>query len=389
MLWFYRIICGQLHIRIYGTGPERLLNIAASNRLGLRCVKVNRDGIYAVMPVNKFCVLRKLIRKTGIRIHIIQKKGIIFFLKKHRERAGFITGLVLFCIILKFLSGFIWTVNVVGNKTVETSKILKACRNVGVYEGVRSSQINTTNGPQEMLISMPELAWGSFNIENCILTVNVTEVKKTDRNKNNGPSNLRATSDGIITGIDVSSGNVLVKIGDVVSKGDLLVSGVLETADSSVFVHSEGEVTAQIQKSISVSGYFDETIKVPTGEKKQRTVLDFYTIKIPLYVGNIDKPNCSKLMEKQLYLFGNRLPFGVTVRKFTILKEKRIKHNYDELVGILQGKIEEKCEKLYPDGAEIIYEGIYEDKEKLTLERIVSVNEKISAEDLILFDTIN
>ncbi len=389
MLWLYRIICGELHIRIYGTGPERLLNIAAKNRLGLRGVKVSRDGIYAVMPSNKFRILRKLIRKTGIRIHITKKKGAIFFLKKHQARTGFLLGIILFLGVLKFLSGFVWTVNISGNNNVKSSEILNACHKVGVYEGVRSSRINTTADAQEMLMLVPELAWGSFNIENCVLTVNVTEVKKTDREKNGYPSNLRATSDGVITGIDVSSGNVLVKIGDIVSKGDLLVSGVLEHADSSIFVRSKGNVTAQIEKNITVSGNFKETIKTPTGKCKKRTVFEFFSIKVPLYVGEVKMPYSAKTTQKNAMLFGNKLPFSVTTREFKLLEEVEIEHSYEELEKMLKEMVEKQTKKLYPKGAEIRYEGVTETANGITLERIVSVNEKISCEDLILFDTIN
>ncbi len=389
MLWLYRIICGELHIRIYGTGPERLLNIAAKNRLGLRAVRVNRDGIYAVMPSNKFKIMRKLLRKTGIRVHILKKRGIAFLLNKYRARSGFVAGLLIFTLALNFLSGFIWTVNVSGNVNVKETEIINACRRIGIYEGVRKSKINTTADAQEMLMLIPELAWGSLNIENCVLTVNVTEVKKSDRDKNGYPSNLKAKCDGIITGIDVMSGNVLVKIGDVVSKGDLLVSGVLENSDSSVFVRSKGSVTARIQKKITLSKNFKEKITVPVGETKKRTVLTVFGAKFPLYLGCVKKPYNSTYSQKYATLFNNKLPFGIFVPEFELLREKEVVYSYDELEQLLKQSVEKQTEKIFPNGAEICYDGITETSSGLTFERVVWANEKISFEDLILFDTIN
>lgn len=389
MLLLYRIIWGEVVIKIYGTAPERLLNTAAENRLGFRGVRVNREGIYAVMPVNKFFRLRQYVRKTGIKIHIVGKKGLRFFLKRYNARAGFFLGLLLFAAVLKFLSGFVWTVEVSGNNLVKSSDILNACRALGVYEGVSAKSIDTTNGPQEMLIRIPQLAWASFNIENCVLTVNVTEVRKNEREKSEYPSNLRAVSDGVITKIDVYSGNVVVKIGDTVSKGDLLVSGVLESSDSSIFVRSKGSVTARTEKTVTVGGNFLQTVKTPLNKTEKKTVLEFFSLKIPLYIGETEPPYNTRSFHKRAKIFGKLLPFSFTTRKFELLREQNIEYSYEELEAILKKKIEEKTEKMCPDGAEIRFEGIKETENGLTLERIVSVNEKISSEDLILFDTIN
>lgn len=388
MLWLYRIIWGEVCIKIYGTAPERLLNTAAENRLGFRGVRVNREGIYAVMPVNKFFRLRQYVRKTGIKIHIVGKKGLCFFLKRYNARTGFFAGLLLFAAVLKFLSGFVWTVEVSGNNLVKSSDILNACRALGVYEGVAAKSIDTTNGPQEMLIQIPQLAWASFNIENCVLTVNVTEVKKNGREKSEYPSNLRAVSDGVITQIDVYSGNVVVKIGDTVSKGDLLVSGVLESSDSSIFVRSKGSVTARTEKTITVGGNFSQTVKTPLNKTERKTVLEFFSLKIPLYIGETEPPYNTRSFYKRAKIFGNALPFSFTTRKFELLRDRNIEYSYEELEAILKKKIEEKTEKMCPDGAEIRFEGIKETEYGLILERIVSVNEKISSEDLILFDTM-
>ena len=67
------------------------------------------------------------------------------------------------------------------------------------------------------------------------------------------PTNLKAAADGIIKRIDVTSGNCIVKVGDTVAKGDILVSGMEERADGTKFVHSAGRVTAVIEREVTVT----------------------------------------------------------------------------------------------------------------------------------------
>ena len=47
--------------------------------------------------------------------------------------------------------------------------------------------------------------------------------------------------------MDITSGTSVVSVGQAVKKGDLLVSGIIETADVTRFVNSRGKVYAKIK----------------------------------------------------------------------------------------------------------------------------------------------
>lgn len=388
-IWLFRMLCGEIAVAFTGDSPERILNITAANRIRLRGVRLSKNGISALITPKNFKKLRCFLRGSGLRAHITRKMGLPFILKRYRARSGFLVGAVLFFSILKFLSCFIWTVNVNGNKTVSEKEILEASRKVGVYEGAFADNINTTGGAQRLLIDCPELAWASLNIENCVITVNVTEIKKTDRDKSATPTNLISNADGVITGIDVTAGNVLVKIGDVVSKGDLLVSGVVDSMDSTVFVRSKGTVTARTERTLSANCNFTVKKQQSLKKVKKRAVLEVLGVKVPLYIGKVKTPYTSQIKIKQACFFKSKLPIKLTVKTFNLTKEVKIKYNNEQLLGILRNDINKQTKKLGLNNVKIISENIIETEEGLKLEQIISADEKISAEDVILFDTIN
>ena len=118
------------------------------------------------------------------------------------------------------MSGFVWNIEINGNKTVSETQILRECESLGIKIGVKKSKLNTKILAEKFLIDSDKFAWAAFNIEGCVLSVDITETKNNI--DVNVPSNIKAIREGIITKIDVTAGNCIVKVGDKVSTGDVL-----------------------------------------------------------------------------------------------------------------------------------------------------------------------
>lgn len=339
MLWLYRFFCGYLELAFFGEYPERILNLCAKNRITLWDSRYKKQKIFCKMTAKDFLKLPQIIKNSGIRVHIYKKIGFPFIARRYKKRIGILVGAILFFAFLEFMSGFIWIIDVTGNQTVTDGEIISVCQDLGIYEGVRIKNIDSKNQSQELLLNMESLAWASLNIEGCKLTVNVSEVRKTDGQSY--PTNLKASADGIITHIDVTSGNCVVSVGDTVKKGDLLVSGIIEASDGTRFVSSKGSVTAQTKRIVTVSENFSQSVSIKTGEQKSKSVLSFFGLKIPLYLGAENGNYESKLQENRASLFGQILPISLYSRSFEFLEEKTVIYNEEELKQRLEQKLKE------------------------------------------------
>jgi len=242
-------------------------------------------------------------------------------------------------IFLKYMSGFIWLVEVTGNEKVDSGEILRACESIGIRQGIRSSDINTKTQREKLLLKLDSLAWASLNIEGCKLTVNVSEIEKKGEN-NECACNLKAKADGIIKKIDVTSGNCIVKIGDTVKKGDVLVSGVFEKLTGTEFVHSSGVITATTQRSVTVEGEYEKMERIENGEIKNKCVLEFFGVKIPLYLGKESKSYNQSLKTKHATLFGVNLPIKIHEKEFRFTEEYKKIYSEEELIAELENKID-------------------------------------------------
>ena len=338
MLFLYRFFCGVLEIELSGIYPEKIFDLLERNRIAVWNSRYSNKKICLFITIKDFKKLPKILKKSGIKVHITSKKGFPFFISKYKKRFGVFLGIILFLAVLEFLSSFIWIIDVEGNKTVSYNEILSACDELGVNIGTRCSQINAKAKAQELLLKMEKLSWASLNIEGCRLTVNVTEVteKKED---NSVATNLKAKSDGVITRIDVTSGNCVVKVGDFVKKGDLLVSGIWERADGTRFVHSIGSVMADTEKVLCFKEPLMKRTKSPTGKTKEKKVLEFFSIKIPLYLGKTHGDFETEIKSENLILFAQKLPIVLHEKKFIFVENKMQKREYEKVCEILEEKL--------------------------------------------------
>ena len=381
MLYLYRFFCCILEVEFFGIYPEKIINLCAKNRIAVWNVHYGNEKIRLFITVKDFKRLPKILKRSGLRLHILNKTGFPFFINRYKRRFGIFAGIVIFFAVLQFMSGFIWIIEVEGNKTVTDREILAICEEIGIKIGVKRNSIDTKNTPQDLLLKTDKLSWGSFNIEGCKLTVNVTEiVPKTE--DNTVATNLKAAKDGIIEKIDVTSGNPVVKVGDIVKKGDLLVSGITETMRDTKFVHSIGTVTAKTEETITLFEPFIKKTETLTGKTAKRRVLEVFGIKIPLYIGK-EKGNFKTETDcKNLKLLSQNIPIKIYTKKFIFVKKENLTRDYNELCQQLRERLEKESKT---KNFNVKTKDFTQNENGVTLTAVVTKTEDITYSENLIF----
>ena len=310
-LRFLRYLLGYLKVEFSGEFNERILNLLSFNNVSIWGIEKKKDKIYLAMPISAFKRMRKIRGDTKIKTKIIQKAGVPFLLKRYRLRIGALTGVVLFAAIIYFLSCFVWHVDVVGNQSVSKEEILSICSSVGLNKGTFKSKINSHKIRDLILLNSEKLAWASINVEGCVVTVNVSEIKNTPQN--NDISNIVADYNAVIKKITVQKGSATVKVGDAVQKGDLLISGVVTSAGHSYFTNATGVVLAEVEDKITVEINKKRTDKISVGNSYKKYALEIFNLSIPLYLGTEQRLYDYTYNWKPMYLFGREMPIGYYV----------------------------------------------------------------------------
>lgn len=388
MLFFYRLWRGFLRIEIRGDIAEKLLNICAKNGIPLWNIKRRGEVIRCYIAVGDFKRLPRLVIKSGLRVHILDRYGLPFFTERYKKRYGIPVGAAVFFAFLTFMSGFVWSVEAAGNGNISENEIIAECRELGITEGMRKGEISPASAKLQLLLKDNRLSWCAFNIEGCYLTVDVTEAKKKEED-NSVPTNLKAAADGIIKKIDVTAGNCIVKVGDTVAAGDILVSGIEERAEGTRFVHSIGSITAATEREITVTANYRQKITLKTGKKKTKRVLSFFGIKIPFYLGCEKGTYNAETSVKALKLFGKKIPIAIYEKRFEFTEETE--KNYD------RNALEKELERLFSEKVKLEISGDFQVKNReideiqggLRLKTVVSAEENIAVQDIMLFNTGN
>ena len=348
MLKVYKNITGYVSFFGKGVFPERFLNLCAKEQILVWDSKVDVNEIQGKMYIKDYKQIKRIAKKSCMRLHITKRHGFPFLINRYRHRYGILIGAILFFLIIWYLSGFCFNITINSTDAINKEKVLISLTNSGVYIGERIDKIDTEKARQDFLIKNKEYSWAAFNIKGCFVEVILT---KTDQKKMNNtqkaPCNIIAKNDGEVLKIKAYEGKVSVKIGEAVAKGDLLVSGAIELNNKTTkFVHSNAEVIAKTRHKLSVFVPFNTKQKLYEKGNIKRSVLTFANINIPLYLGEIKKPYVHTKKIKYYSLLGVELPFKKTTVHFKKITYKNVKLNINQAKQLAIEKMNKKAKNL-------------------------------------------
>ena len=211
-----------------------------------------RDRVTMTLSRSDFRLIRPIVRRHGIRVHIVGRRGIIFPILRLRFRPVLVIGLPLALAALAFLSTrFLW-IEIDGTERIPDAVILRALAGQGVERfGTLPEDAFATVSAKARLYD-DRIAWISLERHGSTLMVHVTEHRPTvNRVDPDAVCDIVAVKDGIITGLDVRKGNAVVSLGDAVKAGQTLVEGVYfprtnEVVEEPLRVHASASITANV-----------------------------------------------------------------------------------------------------------------------------------------------
>ena len=275
------VVSNQVRCLVTGEETLRFVNLCRNNGIELRHLVRRENAIQMEIDAENFKKLRPLVRKTHVKIHILNRHGPAFFFYRHKRRWWFLLGMTVFAGMIYMLSLFVWQIDIDGNRKYTDALILQALAQMDVKTGCRKSEIDLPKIEEELRIMYNEITWVSASIAGTKLQIELREgdlkisgssgggqtgnVKRVENRENNPktqngesetdlPANLVADEDAIITNLVVRRGTVAVRYGDEVKKGDVLIEGQVyiynedETLKKVDYLTAEGDVFGKYQE---------------------------------------------------------------------------------------------------------------------------------------------
>ena len=106
---------GYLRIRLRGFSPERFLNLCMAKQIVIWDLRYQEDGYEFFITIKDFRRVKPLVHKAQVRLRIMGRYGLPFFLYRNRRRKLYGAGVICFFLVLFVMSQFIWDITIEGN----------------------------------------------------------------------------------------------------------------------------------------------------------------------------------------------------------------------------------------------------------------------------------
>ena len=386
-LWHY--LKGYVIIIVNGQSVEKFINICTRRQILLWDMeRVERNSVRMKMSIRGFKNARTAARKSRCRMRILEKKGFPFLFGKYKKRKGFVLGLIVFAVLIYFMTSIIWSIDITGNYHVKADKLIEQMSEYGIYRGASKRAIDPKFLADMLMLKNRQLSWVGVEIKGTRLLISVKEGVETPMIiPLDQPCNVVAKNDGIIVSIIAKNGLALVKEGDTVRRGQVLITGILESKYpefGSKQVHAIGEVVARTWYEIKKEVPKIKVNRMRTGLEWNKYSIYFLDLKVRLPSGK----NPFELYESNIIdkapVIGNKfkLPFGIVVEKYYELEEEEQVLDQQQAREIAENMAVEEIQQVVPKDAEIVERQLqfFAEDEKEYISITVECTEDIAAQ---------
>ena len=285
MLHWVQYIKGYVTIKVWGYSTERFLNLCGNHDILVWDIENHGDYYTMKISVKGFFSLKTLLKKTGTRASVLQRSGLPFFVPKIKRRKIFVIGLIICLFFWMLTARFIWDIKIEGNYSLTEDVLMDYLKSQGVHTAMKKKELKIEELEMGLREEYDMITWASLRVDGTTLVIQIREnempqydspgqsTQSSDSEKNG--KDIVATKDGMIVYMITRKGVPQAAIGDVVEKGQILVSGAVPiyNEDATVrryqYYEADADIRIAYEKSLSVEKLTAYQEKVYSGREKK------------------------------------------------------------------------------------------------------------------------
>lgn len=386
----YNYIKGYTKIQVEGYFVERFINLCMNQNVKVWDIARKFEGIIILkIETRDLNKVEELAKTTRSCIRIVEEKGVPHIIQTYKKRKNFAIICALVLIFIYLYSIRIWQIEITGNSAISVEEIKEELILENVKTGMRKKLLNFDTIKNSIYMRRDDILWIGFDVKGTKLKVEIIERTEPDRDNLEGkPCNIIANKDGLIKKITVLEGVKTVDVGSVVFKGDILVSGLVNSEHSgSRYVHSDAIILLKTWYTGKRSIPFEKTILSKTGNVENKYILKLgnYTINLTNNSTNFEKYDTINNVKK-LTLFGKfELPIQLMTTSYEEIYAEEIKYEKSKAEEIAKEEAYNIAKENIPIDAKTInvdYKVLYTDYEVIVqatveCEETVGIKEEI------------
>ncbi len=278
----------SIKIIVHGVNLVALIREVQKQNIEADFTRISDTKLEIEIKKSNKAVLIALLEKKCYNYSVEEKNQNNFYFS-----LGLILGASLLSIAFIIFSQFCWKAEVVCSSSLIRTEIEKELKNNNIL-GSSWGKINFTQLEKTLMTNIPSLGLVNVSRKGMYLIINTieNEPRPEDTITPNSSSGIFADREGIISRIFVVNGTPLVKVGDSVSLGQMLVAPysltpegeqIASSVKADVYIYSWSSATVEFEKTT--------TEFAPTGKRVEKRELILFNKVISTSSPKVDFAN--------------------------------------------------------------------------------------------------
>ncbi len=223
---------------VKGLNQDRLINDLVKKGVEVKNVRKSSNKFMKITinkaEEKKFFAITK---NMCYNIKKVAEGGKLYFIYFLTKNLGLVVGCLLMAVLLTISNGYIYSVDYTGSGRVVQAEVQEFLTQKGITKYTRFSDINLKRLSAEILASNQKLSFVECTKNGNRLNVELALSNGADKVGLGALSEIKAEATGVIEDIKVYRGTALVRAGEAVSKGEVIVGGYSVIKDNVVQVN--------------------------------------------------------------------------------------------------------------------------------------------------------
>lgn len=337
---------------IKANNNSKLYKILHENRIYADNIREKNDVLILEIPFYYHKNLLKACNDNGFDIKTTGEGDLIKAFRRIIGRPALVIAFLVFGLLILYLKDIVLRIDVITDNEEIKNRVIHVLDEEGVHAGTYIPDIELVNVERTLKQRVSGISWAGISRKGNSLVIDIVEtIPKVEGSYSRFPSNLVASENAVIEKITLLDGQLLISNGSGVKKGDIVISGKVETKSSKWvngkeetktmvrYTRSMGTVEGTFERTMTFQQKLDDIIKSETGEVYKQRYLHLFSADIPLFikqrVGNYytrTKLSCPTV-------FDTTLPLGIRTVTFNEYDYVPVKYTKEEAFSLAEEKV--------------------------------------------------
>jgi len=348
---FKSLFKNRVKILIEGVNIKRLIKTLVKNKIEIYDLNfISYKQIEITIKANKQKQIKSFLK--NYRYKTIKNYGFSLLKKFSLSNLGIIIGLFIFFACVFLNTNFVSKIYISGNDKIQSSEIINYLKTKNIKTNTFLTILNTEKLEKDLENNFKDISLCSIIRKGTNIIINIKE--KLYASEILESKDLVSKFNGQILKIDCKQGTPLVKVGDSVQIGDILIAGFLENNSTKVNCIAIGEIQMKVWYTNTFKFFNETTNKVRTGKLVTNSYFKFFNKNITIKKPKINFEKYEK-ETKESYLFENNIvPIKIFKEYFYEIKENVVKNEFSSEKDAIIDKTLTEALSLVPQNVEVI-----------------------------------